>query len=65
MSGDTRYQSYSRETAICVELALDGVEGDICAELETNSGPAVDALKRVLEKLRERRKVVEQFTKVA
>jgi hypothetical protein len=65
LSSNAKYQIHSKETAICVELALDAVEGDIRAELEANNGTPTDALKRVLEKLRERRKVVEQFTKAA
>jgi hypothetical protein len=62
---DTRYKPHSKETAICVELALNSVEADIRTELEKSGGPAADALNRVLEKMRERRKVLVQFTQVA
>jgi hypothetical protein len=62
---DTRYKPHSKETAICVELALNSVEADIRAELEKSGGSAADALNRVLEKMRERRKVLIQFTQAA
>jgi hypothetical protein len=65
LTSDARYQVHSKETAICVELALNTVEADIRAELEKCGGPAADALNRVLEKMRERRKVLEQFTRAA
>jgi len=65
LSDDARYQVHSRETAICVELALNIVEEDIQAELEAAVGPTADALQRVLKKMRERRKVFERFTKAA
>ena len=50
---------------MCVELALNTVEEDIRTELEKSDRQAADALKRVLEKLRERRKVLGQFTVAA
>jgi hypothetical protein len=62
---DSRYRIHSRETAICVELALGTVEADIKSELEKATGPTADALLRVLEKMRERHKVLEQFMQVA
>ena len=65
MTKDARYREHSRETAICVEMAINTVEDDIRSELETSSSQAADALNRVLEKLRERRKVLAKFTAAA
>jgi hypothetical protein len=65
VANDARYKEYSRETAICVELALNTVEEDIQTELQSAAGTTVDALRRVLEKMRERRKVLERFTQAA
>ncbi len=53
---------YARETALCVDLAYEAVEGDIRAELEVASDASRDALLRVLERLRDRREVLADFT---
>jgi len=65
LANDARYREHSKETAICVEMALNTVEDDIRNELETSGSQAADALNRVLEKLRERRKVLAKFTAAA
>ena len=65
MTDDSRYKVHSKETAICVEFAFDTVEEDIKAELQEAAAPTADALRRILEKMRERRKVLKQFTQAA
>ena len=45
-------------TAICVELALCGVEADIERELKTSSGQTTEALRRLLVLLKERQKCI-------
>lgn len=65
LSNDAKYKEQSRETAMCVEMALNTVEDDIRSELKTTGGQAADALKRILEKLDERRKVLVKFTAAA
>ncbi len=49
------HAEHARVTAICVNLALDGVEADIRQELDNVSGEQEQALQRVLEKLTDRR----------
>lgn len=49
------HAAHARVTAICVNLALDGVEADIRLELDQISDEAAAALERVLVRLRERR----------
>lgn len=49
------HAEHARVTAICVNLALDGVEDDIRAELDGMSDAEASALLRVLAKLNERR----------
>jgi hypothetical protein len=46
---------HARVTAICVNLALDGVEADIRDELEHAAEDAALALRRVLERMKQRR----------
>jgi hypothetical protein len=65
MTSDAKYGEHSRATAICVETALNTVEDDIRNELQSSGSQAADALNRVLEKLRERRKVLLRFTAAA
>jgi hypothetical protein len=65
LSNNAKYKEQSRETAMCVEMALNTVEDDIRSELKTTGGQAADALKRILEKLGERRKVLVKFTAAA
>jgi hypothetical protein len=65
LTNDAKYKEQSRETAMCVEMALNTVEDDIRSELKTTGGQAADALKRILEKLDERRKVLVKFTAAA
>ncbi len=49
------HAEHARVTAICVNLALDGVEFDIRRELDQTTGEAATALRRVLERLKQRR----------
>lgn len=49
------HAEHARVTAICVDLALDGVEADIRNELERTTGEGASALRRVLDALRHRR----------
>jgi hypothetical protein len=49
------HAEHARVTAICVNLALDGVEADIRQELDSISGEQARTLLRVLEKLKDRR----------
>ena len=49
------YAEHARVTAICVNLALDGVEADIREELERVSDEAASALRRVLTRMKHRR----------
>ena len=58
---DAKYAPFARETAICVDLAYEAMEGDIAAEIERASGEAQNALFRLLEKLRSRRDVLSIF----
>ena len=53
--GRKNHAEHARVTAICVNLALDGVEADIRAELEQSTDQMVAALERVLDRLRQRR----------
>ena len=60
---DPKYAGYARETAMCVDLAYTAVEQDIRAELHQASGGDSAALKRVLQRMRERREVLEAFSR--
>lgn len=61
---DPKHAPYARETALCVDLAYEAMEGDIRAELEATNNTSRDALLRVLEKLRGRREVLADFTQL-
>jgi hypothetical protein len=54
------YAEHARVTAICVNLALDGVEADIRDELEHATGEAAHALRRVLARMKKRRAAEDQ-----
>lgn len=64
MAINPEHVPYARETAICVDLAYDTIEEDIRAELELTSADASKVLIRLLDKLRDRRKVLDQFTRL-
>lgn len=49
------HAEHARVTAICVNLALDGVEADIRSELDRMTGEGASALRRILDLLRRRR----------
>jgi hypothetical protein len=59
---DDNYLEHTRAAAICVELALSGVQTDIEKELEFSTGVATDALRRVLAKLKERQKIINEIS---
>lgn len=56
---------YARETAMCVDLALDAVEADVLAELDRLDASDRASLTRVLSKLRDRRKILDEFTRIS
>jgi hypothetical protein len=49
------HSEHARVTAICVNLALDGVEADIRQELSLTTGETATTLARVLARIRQRR----------
>ena len=60
----SRHIEFAKATAVCVNLAIDGIEGDIRKELSVTSGEAADTLKRVLERLKKRRIVVDELAPI-
>ena len=58
---DKAYTEHAKVTALCVEFALDIVKRDVEEELELSTGAAADALRRVLQKLSDKRKTVEEI----
>ena len=56
-----RHAEFARATAVCVNLAIDGIEGDIRKELGATTGEVADALVRLLDRLKKRRIVVDQI----
>ncbi len=49
------HAEHARVTAICVNLALDGVEGEIRKELVSTSAETAAALVRILAQVKRRR----------
>ncbi len=64
MSIDPKHVPYARETAICVDLAYDSMEGDLMVEIEHATGAHRESLLKLLSKLRARRQALAIFTKV-
>lgn len=64
MSINSKHAPYARETAICVDLAYSAMEEEIRAEIEQSGGPTRLTLERLLGKLRDRRKVLDEFTRL-
>ena len=62
---ELRIRGYSKETALCVEVALSALEDDVRNELADATESAGASLRRVLLKIEEHRKVLERFTKAA
>jgi hypothetical protein len=60
---DIRYAEHVNATAVCVELALGGVEADLEEELEASTGRTAEVLRRLLNRLRLRRESVAGLTK--
>jgi hypothetical protein len=55
---DSRYVEHAKATAICVELALGGVQADIQKELDASTGETAETLRRLLERVKERQQCV-------
>lgn len=53
---DDRYLQHAKATAICVELALGGIQSEVQAELDKSSGTTSEALQRLLEQIALRQK---------
>lgn len=58
---DARYAPYTKETAMCVDFAYSAVLDDIRAELEHAKAPTEEILRRLLQRIDERRAVMETF----
>lgn len=52
---DLPHSEYTKAAAICVNLALDSIEGEIRKELSRAGGDSAETLRRLLDKLRLRR----------
>ncbi len=61
MANDSKYAAYSRETALCVDFAYEAMEEDIRAERDRASGPSREAFNRLLQRLKDRRAVINGF----
>ena len=59
-----KHAPYARETAICVDLAFDAMEEDILSEMDAARTDSREILIRLLSKLRDRRQVLEEFTRL-
>jgi len=60
---EERYAPYARETAMCVDFAYNSFEEDISNELTTATGETRNVLLCLLERVKERRAVLDRFTK--
>lgn len=61
MTSDSKYTAYSRETAMCVDLAYVAMEQDINTELRRVGAQERIVLTRLLKRLHARRQVLETF----
>jgi hypothetical protein len=52
---NSQHEQFAQATAICVNMAIDCVEGDIRKELATATGDSAALLQRLLVKLKTRR----------
>jgi hypothetical protein len=52
---DQPHSEYTKAAAICVNLAVDSIEGEIRKELNTAAGESAEMLRRLLERVRLRR----------
>jgi hypothetical protein len=52
---DQPHSEYMKAAAICVNLAVDSIEGEIRKELNTAAGESAAMLRRLLERVRLRR----------
>ena len=64
MTIDPKYAPQAKEMAMSVDLAYVAMEQDIRAELDASDAPSRKALQRLLEKLRDRRAVMDQFKQI-
>ena len=58
---DTRYAPYARETAMCVDFAYNAFEDDLRVELAKADGETAKVLAALLQKISERRAVLDAF----
>jgi hypothetical protein len=65
MANERSYAEHVKAAAICVDLALDGVERDIRTELDTSNDQVSEALRRLLAKLKERRSTLSNVADAA
>ena len=61
MSVDTRYVPYTKETAICVDLAYGSMEEDIATEIKHANAETRETLTRILRKLSNRRNAIKEL----
>lgn len=54
---------FARETAACVDLAYDAMEGDLRAEIEKAAPDTLPVLQKLLSRLRARREALGEFTR--
>lgn len=64
MSIDPKHAPFAKETAMSVDLAYVAMEEDIRAELDSAEFSSRQALQRLLEKLRDRRAVLDEFKRI-
>ena len=52
---DLPHAEYTKAAAICVNLAVDLIEGEICRELVNAVGEAAETLRRLIARVKLRR----------
>jgi hypothetical protein len=62
---DLPHAEYTKAAAICVNLAVDSIEGEIRKELRSAAGESAEVLRRLLEKVKLRRINVNALTQIA
>jgi hypothetical protein len=58
---DLPHAEYTKAAAVCVNLAVDSIEGEIRKELNKAAGEAAEVLRRLLHKVKLRRIDVAAF----
>ena len=59
---ETKIRGYAQETALCVDVPLAALEEQILGELQIGETGSSKPLIRLLESVREHRKILERFT---